>query len=98
MLTRQQGRQTLCASGANMLTILLMLAAGSATPVVIQQPAKAPKICREGEREVGTHMHSGRRCLTADEWQREDAAHGQMPVTARVTEGQNDGIVRPPPR
>jgi hypothetical protein len=81
-----------------MLTIFLMLAAGSAAPVVIQPPTKAPRICREGEQQVGTHIHSSRRCLTAEEWQREDAARAQMPVTARVTEGQNDGTPPPQPQ
>ena len=60
-------------------------------------PAPAPnqngeRICRGGgQRTLGSHIRTRRRCLTAEEWQREDAARTAPAPGLRVTEGQNDG-------
>jgi hypothetical protein len=79
-----------------MSAFLLIFGLLASEPQQLPQPAKEkPKlICREGEQELGTHMHTSRRCKTAEEWQQEDARQRQIPVTLRVTEGQPDGTQR----
>jgi len=55
------------------------------------QPAPPPKpmlICRQSEREVGSHIHPSRRCKTAEEWAVEDARRDGKPASLTVTEGQ----------
>ncbi|MEA3011596.1 MAG: hypothetical protein QOD42_141 [Sphingomonadales bacterium] len=64
-------------------------------------PAPAGKqqlICRGGgERQLGSHVRTRRRCLTAEQWQQEDEAKASLPVSLQVTQGQNDGqTVRAP--
>ena len=63
-------------------------------------PAPAPgstgqsgeRICRGGgQRALGSHLRTRRRCLTAEQWQREDAARNAPAPGLIVTEGQNDG-------
>lgn len=79
-----------------MPAIVLIFALLAAEPQQLSPPVKAkPKlICREGEQELGTHMHTSRRCKTAEDWQQEDARQRQIPPTMRVTEGQPDGAQR----
>ena len=76
-------------------SLVLVMALAAADPSIAPPPAK-PKICREDQRHLGSRIHSGRRCKTAEEWQREDAARDQIPPTLRVTEGQGDGLPRRP--
>jgi len=66
------------------LLALGLSAASDPTP----SPPKPVLICRASEQEVGSHIRKKRRCLTADEWQREDAARDNKPASMRVTEGQ----------
>jgi hypothetical protein len=51
------------------------------------------RICRGGgERTLGSHVRTQRRCLTAEQWQREDEARAARPTPSlRIVEGQNDG-------
>jgi hypothetical protein len=50
------------------------------------------RICRGGgQRALGSHIRTRRRCLTAEQWQREDAARNAPAPGLLVTEGQNDG-------
>ena len=62
-----------------------------------QAPASASsqsneRICRGGgQRTLGSHIRTRRRCLTAEQWQREDAARNAPAPGLLVTEGQNDG-------
>ena len=50
------------------------------------------RICRGGgQRTLGSHIRTRRRCLTAEQWQREDAARTAPAPGLLVTEGQNDG-------
>ena len=66
-------------------------AAGSAAAV----PAPKPElICRENEQQTGSHIHSSRSCKTAEQWAIEDARRGRLPITMRVTEGQDAGPER----
>jgi hypothetical protein len=75
------------------VTIILALA------LAADPPAPAPasgqsneRICRGGgQRTLGSHIRTRRRCLTAEEWQREDAARNAPAPGMLVTEGQNDG-------
>lgn len=77
------------------LAALLTSAAVAAGP-----PASAEKqqrICRGGERQLGSHTRTRQRCRTAEQWRQEDEAKANMPVSLQVTQGQNDGqTVRTP--
>jgi hypothetical protein len=55
-------------------------------------------ICRGGERSLGSHIRAQRRCRTAEQWQRDEEANANLPVTLQVTQGQNDGRVTPTPQ
>lgn len=74
-----------------LFAILIVVAQQAA---IISQPVAPPKpklICREGEAHLGSHVHSGARCLTSEQWQEEDARRDRVPVTLRVTAEQGDG-------
>ena len=71
--------------------MLLAAALASASPEPAPAPAKPPLICREGENLTGSHIRTGRRCKTAEQWQIEDARRDRVPPSLRVTEGQMDG-------
>jgi hypothetical protein len=77
-------------------SLVLVMAAGAAHPTTTVVAEKPKLICREDQQHLGSRIHTGRRCKTADEWQREDAARDQLPATLRVTEGQGDALPRPP--
>ena len=50
------------------------------------------RICRGGgQRSLGSHIRSTRRCLTAEQWRQEDEASDRQAQNLRITEGQNDG-------
>jgi hypothetical protein len=78
-----------------MPTILLLLALQAAQA---QPPGKPMMICRESAQETGSHIRTGRRCKTQEEWQREDARRGQIPTTMRVTEAQGDALTKQQPQ
>jgi len=69
------------------------LAAGPPAPAEKQR-----RICRGGERQLGSHVRTPRRCRTAEQWQLEDEARANLPVTLQVTRGQNDGRSSPTPQ
>ena len=77
-------------------TMLLLLAvdAGQA-PAVQPHSQKAKLICREDEQMVGSHIHTGRRCKTAEEWFQEDRRRDQIPTTLRVVPTDGDGTPHP---
>jgi hypothetical protein len=80
-----------------MTTALLLLALQVAQPA--QTAAQKPTlICRESSEETGSHIRSGRRCKTAEQWQREDADRTKTPTTMRVTEGQGDALTKQRPQ
>jgi hypothetical protein len=66
-----------------------LAAAQSAAPAA--HPEKPQLICRESQRQLGSHIRSSRTCKTAEQWEAEDARHGA--ASLRVTEGQQDGRV-----
>jgi hypothetical protein len=75
------------------LTLMLALGSVDAQPTPPAPPEKPKLICREQEQSVGTHIRSGRRCRTAEQWEIEDSGKGQpLPPTARVTSNQGDGL------
>jgi hypothetical protein len=80
-------------TGLGRLFALLILApslAGAAPPVATDPPPeKERKICREAERQTGSHIRTPRKCRTAREWQEHDQARA-LPLSAQVTEGQGD--------
>lgn len=78
---------------------LLALALATQSSAVPAAPVEKPKlICRESEQETGTHIRSGRRCKTAEEWQREeDSARRAAPPSMRITEGQGDALTKQEP-
>jgi hypothetical protein len=76
-----------------MLAVLISiaLAAAIAPEPPASQPTGAERICRGGgERRLGSHVRTRRRCLTAEQWRQEDEERSRTP-TLQVTEGQNDG-------
>lgn len=79
-------------------SIAIILAAAAAEPPSAQPVAPAPKpklICRQGEQELGSHIHTSRICRTAEQWRFEDLRRDQRPATYKVIPGQDDGIPRP---
>ena len=81
-----------------MLTLLSLLFISSATEPPSPPPPLRPKpklICRQGEQELGSHIHTGRICRTSEQWQQEDARRDERPATYRVVPGQGDGGPRP---
>ena len=77
------------------LTLALPLAFAAAAPQAprAQPPAKPKLICREGEVELGSHIHSQGRCKTAEDWELEDTQRDQKPATMRVN--SDDGTLHP---
>ena len=73
-----------------MILTLLALLAASDPAAPPPQTAKPVRICREGEKQLGSHMHASRRCMTAEQWQVEDARRDRIPITARVTADPDD--------
>jgi hypothetical protein len=71
----------------SLLAFLLLTAQGAAQPAI---PPKPKLVCRESEKRLGTHVRSGRRCKTPEQWEQEDAERDRVPVTLRVTAGQGD--------
>ena len=88
----------ICYGGAMSMWVAIMLAgaaqsAGASPPASAIRPAR---ICRESERKTGSHIRSGRRCLTEEQWRVEDERRDRVPVSLQVTEGQADrGQTRP---
>ena len=80
-------------------TVIMLLTVQAGQPTMSQPAAKPKLICREDEQMVGSHIHTGRRCKTADEWLQEDARTGQAPTTLRVmpTDGSAQQQPQRPP-
>jgi hypothetical protein len=74
-----------------LMLIAMGLATGDPQPATQQDPEKPKLICRAGEQQLGTHMRTGRRCKTAEQWQIEDTKLPQVSPSAIITPGE------PPP-
>jgi hypothetical protein len=80
------------------LVVAFALAAGT-EPAASQPSRNSERICRGGgQRTLGSHIRTRRRCMTAEEWQREDEARTRPVPGLQVTPGQNDGRVTVQPR
>ena len=76
---------------AIILALALTLAGDPPAPAPASGQS-AERICRGGgQRTLGSHIRTRRRCLTAEQWQREDEARNRPAPGLQVTEGQNDG-------
>lgn len=81
------------------MTPLILLAAVISDPrqaAAAQPPAKPKLICREGDQQTGSHVRSGRKCQTQEQWDQEDALLTRRPVTMRVIGEKSDGGAQPP--
>lgn len=78
------------------LFLLLLLGAEPAQADAQAQQPKPVLVCREGERQLGSHMRTGRKCQTQEQWDAEDSDRSRRPVTLRVTGEQGDGQPRRP--
>ena len=77
-------------------TLILVMAAASADPPPTPPAPKPKLVCRESETELGSHIRSGRRCKTAEEWQQEDLRKGLIPPSLTVVPNRGDGAVVTP--
>jgi hypothetical protein len=81
-----------------LLLYALMLATQAGGPAPVSVPQKPQLFCRESEQELGSHIRTGRRCKTAEQWQQEDSRRGQIPPSLTVVPNRGDGAVPPPAR
>lgn len=82
--------------GYVIVAFALALAADPPAPASGQN---GERICRGGgQRSLGSHVRTRRRCLTAEQWQREDDARSRPAPGLQITEGQNDGRAPAQPR
>ena len=82
------------------LAFLALPATAAQAPLPIgappAKPVKQERICREGgERATGSHIRTGKRCMTADQWEIEDRRGDVKPLSMQVNEG-SDGVGKPP--
>ena len=77
-----------------LVALLITLAATDQPPIIIEKPKK---ICRQEEQSLGTHIRGGRKCKTAEEWEKDKQDRGQQPLppSLNITQGQGDGKERP---
>ncbi len=80
------------------MTIIALFLAGQAAaiPAATVVRDKPHLICRESEHETGSHIRTGTRCKTADEWRQDDERRAQIPTSLRVTAGQGDALTKQP--
>jgi len=75
-----------------LISLALSLVAAAAFAQEAPAPEKEQRICRGGgERQLGSHTRTARRCRTAEQWRQEDEERARRPVSLQTTEGQNDG-------
>ena len=80
------------------MTFLALLMTAPAAPTTEPATPEKPRlVCRKSQQETGSHIRTGRRCKTAEEWAREDEERGRMSPSAQITEGQPDARTKSPP-
>lgn len=67
------------------------LALSAAAALAADPPADERRVCRGATKQLGSRIRRPRRCLTEEQWRQEDEEKGRVPLSAQVTEGQNDG-------
>ena len=69
-------------------------------PVTVVAPAKLKLICREGDQQLGTHMHAERVCKTAEQWDSEqaDAQRRLAPPSLTIHKDQLEGAPNTQPQ
>ncbi len=78
--------------GSALFVALVLSQATEAQAPAPQSGQGNERICRGGgQRSLGSHIRTTRRCKTAAQWQAEDEARTRTPQSMRITEGQNDG-------
>lgn len=89
-------------AGRSLALVALTLALSATAALAADPPAPSgdqARICRGGERRLGTRTRTPRRCLTAEQWQQEaEDEQTRLPVSLQVTQGQNDGRATPTPQ
>ena len=81
-------------TGRPVILVATALALSAAGAFAADPPAASTEerqICRGSSKQLGSRIRRPRRCKTAEQWQAEDEAKGRVPISALVTEGQNDG-------
>jgi hypothetical protein len=76
----------------SLMLALLAAGIGPSQTTAIPSSSKPHTICREGDQVTGSHVRTGRRCLTQEQWDQEDAKRIERPVTMQVTGHQADGM------
>lgn len=88
--------------GRSVILVALAATVSAAAALAADPPAPSgdqQRICRGGERRLGSRTRTPRRCLTAEQWQREaEDEQSRLPVSLQVTQGQNDGRALPTPQ
>ena len=74
-----------------------LTAAGASPPTRPRRPEAGADLPRRASGAWAAISRTPRRCRTAEQWQREEEANANLPVTLQVTQGQNDGRVSQPP-
>ena len=78
---------------------LALTLAAAAEPPAPQTAQSSERICRGGgQRALGTRTRTRPRCLTAEQWQREEEERNRPAPGVLITEGQNDGRTTATPR
>jgi hypothetical protein len=87
---------------ARPLAAFALVASLASTAAAVAEPPASPseqrRICRGGERQLGTRMRTQRRCRTEAQWRQEDEEKARLPIGLQTTQGQNDGIAPAQPR
>ena len=72
--------------------------AGALAAVPPPDTDKQREVCRAAAKQLGSRIRTPRRCRTVAQWQEEAESKNGLPIGAQVTQGQNDGQVRPQPQ
>ena len=79
--------------GQMIMVALALTLAGEPQAPSSTSSQSSERICRGGgQRTLGSHIRTRRRCQTAEQWRQEEEAARNRPTPGLlVTEGQNDG-------
>lgn len=75
-----------------MIVVLVAMALAQSADVPADKAAKEPRICRDSTALTGSHMRSGRRCLTQEQWDIEDARLANRSASTQITGHQRDAL------